>query len=299
MQSDSRRGFTGLALSEIAIGNDLSAVPNPVPKFITLSNVPEPMHEDQGDGATTVGATETSFAIVEQLREGDGTTVTELADTLDRSKSTIHNHLRTLRQMGYVVKEGSTYHLGLEFLDLGNAARARWNLYQVAKQELDDLVSTIGEHGQVMVEERGRGIYIYQSKTEKAVETDSHIGTSVELHATAVGKAYLAHLTDDRRAAMLDRIELTERTDSTFTDRDALEEELESVREQGFAFNDEERFVGMRAVGAPVLGPDDRVLAAISVSGPSTRMAGDRYRTEIPEMVMQTARIIGIRATYS
>lgn len=246
-----------------------------------------------------VGATETSFAIIETLRDKEGATVTELTENLDWATSTIHSHLKTLNRLGYVVKEGKTYYLGLKFLDLGDIARDRWNLYQVAKQELDGLVSNVGEHGQVMVEEMDRGVYIYQSRTERAVQTDSHIGTTVDLHATAVGKAYIAHLSEKRRSNLLDRLDLSSRTPSTYTDRDELEEELATIRERGFAFNDEERFVGMRAVGAPVLGPDDQVLAALSVSGPVTRMSGERYREEIPEEVMQAARIIGIRATYS
>ncbi|WP_435320960.1 IclR family transcriptional regulator [Haloarchaeobius sp. TZWSO28] len=257
------------------------------------------MTEEPDEKRGLVGATETSFTIIEFLRDEGGATVTELAANLDRSKSTVHNHLTTLNRLGYIVKEDNTYHLGLQFLDLGDIARDRWNLYQVAKQELDELVTEVGEHGQVMVEEMDRGVYIYQAKTERAVQTDSHIGTTVDLHATAVGKAYLAHLSEDRREDLLDRLELSELTPSTYTDRAALEDELASIRERGFAFNDGERFVGMRAVGAPVLGPDDQVLAAISVSGPATRMQGDRYRTEIPQLVAQAARIMGIRATYS
>lgn len=247
----------------------------------------------------TVGALETSFSIVELLRDNGGSTVTELANISGRSKSTVHNHLNTLNRIGYVVKEGNEYFLGLNFLDLGDIARDRWNLYEAAKQELDELVADVGEHGQVMVEEMDRGVYIYQAKTERAVQTDSHIGTTVELHATAVGKAYLAYLTEERQSDLLDRLELSERTASTYTERDELEDELALIRERGFAFNDEERFVGMRAVGAPVLGPDDEVLAAISVSGPVTRMNSKRYREDLPEKVMQAARIIGIRATYS
>lgn len=257
------------------------------------------MTRNRDGGAGTVGATETSFAIVERLRDDDGTTVTEIAADLDLSKSTVHNHLRTLNRLGYVVKEDSTYYLGLQFLNLGDAARDRTNLYEAAKPQVDELVSTVGEHGQVMVEELDRGVYIYQSKTERAIQTDSHIGTSVELYATAVGKSYLAHLPEPRRSNLLDRIELEKRTPSTFTDRERLEYELAAIRRQGFAFNTEERFVGMRAVGAPILGPDDEVLGSISVSGPSTRMNGDRYRNEIPDMVRESARIIGIRATYS
>ena len=257
------------------------------------------MARNQDGGSGTVGATETSFAIISHLKEESGATVTEVATALGLSKSTVYNHLRTLNGLGYVVTEDNTYHLGLKFLDLGDAARDRTNLYEAAKGEVDALVSTIGEHGYVMVEEMGQGVYIYQSKTARGIQTDSHIGTTVDLHATAVGKAYLAHLPADRRAQLLDNLELAPRTEATYTDRDRLEAELNAVRRQGFAFNNEERFVGLRAVGAPVLGPDDEVLAAISVSGPTTRLSGDRYRSEIPEKVRETARIIGIRATYS
>ena len=252
-----------------------------------------------GSDSGTVGATETSFAVLSYLKEQAGANVTEIATALGLSKSTVYNHLRTLNRLGYVVQEHNTYHLGLKFLDLGNAARDRQELYEVAKAEIDDLVSSIGEHGYVMVEEMGRGVYIYQSKTARGIQTDSHIGTTVDLHATAVGKAYLAHLPEDRRSQLLDELDLAPRTGSTYTDRDRLEAELRAVRRQGIAFNNEERFVGLRAVGAPVLGPDDDVLAAISVSGPTTRLTGDRYRSEVPKKVRETARIIGIRATYS
>lgn len=257
------------------------------------------MARDQGSEPETVGATETSFAILSYLKEQTGANVTDIATRLELSKSTVYNHLRTLNRLGYVTEEDNTYHLGLKFLDLGNAARNRQNLYEVAKGEIDDLVSSIGEHGYVMVEEMGRGVYIYQSKTARGIQTDSHIGTTVDLHATAVGKAYLAHLPEDRRTELLEDLELPPRTESTYTDRDRLEAELNAIRRQGVAFNNEERFVGLRAVGAPVLGPDDEVLASISVSGPTTRLTGDRYRSEIPEKVRETARIIGIRATYS
>ena len=249
--------------------------------------------------AGTVGATETSFSILSYLKGQAGANVTAIAKELGFSKSTVYNHLRTLSDLGYVVKEDNTYHLGLKFLDLGNAARDRQNLYEVAKSEIDELVSSIGEHGYVMVEEMGRGVYIYQSKTAQGIVTDSHIGTTVDLHATAVGKSYMAYLSDERRERLLDDLDLPERTESTYTHRGRLESELDAIRRQGFAFNDEERFVGMRAVGAPVLGPDDEVLAAISIAGPTTRMNGDRYRTEIPKQVRESARIIGIRATYS
>ncbi|WP_049901327.1 IclR family transcriptional regulator [Halococcus agarilyticus] len=255
------------------------------------------MTEESAATKKRIGATETSFSIAELLRDHDGATITTLAAETGRSKSTVHNHLQTLRESGYVVKDEGTYYLGLGFLDLGNAARKRWNLYEIAKPEMDELVSAVGERAQLMVEEQGQGVYIYQTKAEGGVRTDSHIGATVDLHATAVGKSYLAHLPTDELADLRERLDLGERTDRTLTDWDELEAEFETIRERGYAFNDEERLIGMRAVGAPVLG-DDEVLAAVSVSGPTTRMNGEWYREEVPEIVTQAARIIGIRATY-
>ncbi|WP_340098807.1 IclR family transcriptional regulator [Salinibaculum salinum] len=255
--------------------------------------------EDTPNGAS-VGSTERSFAILEQLAAEQGSGVSALAETLSLSKSTVHNHLQTLRKLGYVVKNGDEYRLGLQFLGLGDRARQRHDLYHVAKPETDSLVEAVGERAQVMVEEDGVGIYVYQSLADQAVRTDSHIGTVVDLHATAVGKAYLAHLSDERLDAILDRDDFAEQTPNTLTDTEALRTELDEIAEQGYAFNDEERTVGMRAVGAPILADDDdRVLGALSVSGPTTRMNGSWYHEEVPEMVAQSARVIGIRATYS
>jgi len=249
----------------------------------------------------TIGATETSFAIVELLaNRPEGAEITTLAAELGVSKSTVYNHLQTLKQLGYVIKSDDEYHLGLRFLTLGDSARRRIGLYPSVKDETDALVEAVGERAQVMVEERGRGIYIYQAKADQGIQTDSHIGTVVSLNATAVGKAYLAHLDEDQRGRVLDAVPLQEQTPHTLTDQETLLAELEEIRERGYAFNDEERTMGMRAVGAPIFADDaDKVVGAISVSGPTTRMNGDWYREEVPERVCQAARVISIRNTYS
>jgi DNA-binding IclR family transcriptional regulator len=258
------------------------------------------MARDTTPTAASIGSTERTFSILEQLSERDGCGVSALADSLSISKSSVHNHLQTLRRLGYVVQDDDEYRLGLRFLAFGDRARQRHGLYHVAKPETDSLVEAVGERAQVMVEEDGVGIYIYQSLADQAVRTDSHIGTVVALHATAVGKAYLAHLSDDRRDAILAEVTFDEQTPETLTSEEALRTELDEIADRGYAFNDEERLVGMRAVGAPILSADDGcVLGAISISGPTTRMKGTWYHEEVPEMITQSAQIIGIRATYS
>jgi len=246
-----------------------------------------------------IGATRKSFAILEHLAQDDRTGVSELAAELGYSKSTVHNHLQTLHELGYVTADDGQYGLSVRFLGLGDRARQRHDLYYVAKREVDEMVDAVGERGQVMVREGNIGVYIYQASADQAIRTDSHIGTTVSLHATAVGKSYLSHLSDAEREILLNELEMDEQTPYTLTDRKTLESELEEIAERGYAFNDEERTIGMRAVGAPILSANGDVLGSLSVSGPTTRMTGSWFREEVPDIVKQAAQVIGIKATYS
>ena len=85
---------------------------------------------------------------------------------------------------------------------------------------------------------------------------------------------------------------LPERTDKTITSFEALQEELELVRDRGFAYDRGEQINGARCVGAPVRESDGTVLGAISVSGPESRLSGEFYETKLPELVMSTANVI-------
>jgi DNA-binding IclR family transcriptional regulator len=259
------------------------------------------MPRNTDDAAGLIGSTERSFRIIERLADNpEGAEISALAAEMDVAKSTVYNHLRTLQELGYVVRREDRYALGLRFLTLGDRARRRYPLYHYAKRETDSLVEAVGERAQVMVEENGHGVYIYQTKADGAVQTDSHTGTVVDLHATAVGKAYLAFLPEEERDRVLETAVLEAETPNTVTDRERLLANLGDVRERGYAVNDEEKTMGMRAVGAPIRSDDNgTVLGAISVSGPTTRMDGEWFRKEVPEMVCQAAQVIGIRATYS
>lgn len=251
------------------------------------------------NASTHVGSVKTAFDVLEHIRDNEGAGVTAIADALSISKSTAHSHLTTLESLGYVVKRDGTYRIGLRFLELGHHARARHNLYEAAKSEADQLAQTTGERCQVMVPEDYRGVYIYQTAGEQAVQTDSHIGSTVDLHCTAVGKCYLAHLPEDELDAYLEEVGLEERTEHTITDRTEFLAELETVRERGYALNLEERIEGMRAIGAPILTEDDEVLGSISVSVPTTRIEDTVDGSDLPEQVQRSARVITIRTTYS
>lgn len=251
------------------------------------------------DDSRRIQSVETAFEILDYMQHNDGAGVTDIANALSVSKSTAHGHLSTLESLGYVVTVDGEYRVGLRFLEFGHNARSRYNLYEAAKAEADQLADITGERCQIMVAEGHRGVYIYQTAGERAVQTDSHIGSSVDLHCTAVGKSYLASLPEDDLEAYLEDVGLTENTEYTITDPETFRAELADIREQGYALNREERIVGMRAVGAPIVTDQDEVLGAISVSVPTTRLEDRQSDSDLPEQVQRSARVIAIRTTYS
>lgn len=246
-----------------------------------------------------VGATEKALRILDALKQLDGAGVTELARTLDVSKGTVHNHLSTLEENEYVVKEGSTYRLSLRFLELGEYTRHQTRLLDIARPEIDALAEQTGEIANLMIEEHGRGVYLYISRGEKAVNLDTKVGTRQYLHTSALGKAILANLEDEQFESVINRHGLPAETPNTVTNEEALHEELDEIRERGFAFDGEERAEGIRCVATPITNNNDTLLGSVSVSGPSTRMKGSWFREEIPEQVQNTATVIGINASYS
>jgi len=246
-----------------------------------------------------VGATNKTLRILEELRRRDGAGITELADAMDMSKGTVHNHLSTLREHEYVVKNDSTYRLGLRFLERGEYARQQTKLLKVAQSEIDELAEETGEIANLMVEEHGRGTYIYISKGQQAVNLDTHVGTRQYLHTSALGKSILSKMDDDQFEQVIERHGLPAETPNTVTSEEQLQKELDEIRERGVAFDGEERAEGIRCVAAPITDNENNLLGSVSVSGPSTRLKGDRFRQEIPEKIQHFATVIGINAFYS
>lgn len=256
------------------------------------------MATDDGELKNPVRTAQTTFSVLEALKELEGATLTELSDRLDMPKSSTHNYLQTLEHEGYVVSDGRTYRVGLRFLDLGGFARTRRQLYHVARPEIKTLVEETGELVNLLVEESGRGIFLLREEGADAVNVDSFVGECIALHTTALGKTILAHLPGDRVAEIVDRHGLPAKTEQTITNRGELSEELDRIRERGVAFDEEERIRGLCCVAVPIRN-DDRIRGAISVSGPTSRLGPDRNRNKIADELQRTANIIELNLTYS
>ena len=246
-----------------------------------------------------VKSVEKTFEVVRTLQELDGASLTTLAREIGMPQSTAHNYLKSLEDEEYIVEDNGTYHVGIRFLEHGAYARNRLTIYEIATPEVDKLATETGELANLLVEEHGRGSYLHRARGVDAVQVDAHVGTRVSLHSTALGKAILASLDEERREAVLDRHGLPEQTPQTVTDREELLAQLDDIRERGYAYDDEERLAGLRCVAAAVQSNSGRVLGAVSISGPTNRLRGDRFREELPQKLLEAVNVIELNVTHS
>lgn len=242
-----------------------------------------------------VKTSETVFAIIEGLEDLGEARASELADHLDLSVSTVHDHLTTLVDMGYLVREEKEYRLGLRFLRLGTRARETVNVGPV-RERLEHIAEETGETAWFVVEEEGLAVHIDRALGEHGVRTANRIGRRSHLHIHAGGKAILAHLPEERVREIVDEVGLPASTENTITDEEKLFEELDRIADRGYALNDNEEIVGTRSVAAPIV--VEEVLGALSVGGPANRIDGTRFREELPELVTGVVNEIELQLQY-
>lgn len=249
------------------------------------------------DGPRQIKSVRTAADIIDVIKQQQGGTLADISAELDLTKGTVHTYLQTLVDCEFVTRADGQYRLSLQFIAIGEHVRNETDLYMVGHSEVDELAERTGEYAHLIGEERDREVVLYESRGEFAVAMDYHLRmreTPQHLHDTAAGKAVLAHVSAERRDEILANQEFERQTANTITDATELRETLTDIRERGYALNDEEEIRGMRAVGAPVLGPDETVVGAVSVTAPTSRLKGDRFRSEMPEQVMETANLIEV-----
>jgi DNA-binding IclR family transcriptional regulator len=242
----------------------------------------------------------TALEILEALQDEGIAGVSDIAEVSGHPKSTVHRHLDTFRECGYVVKEDRSYSVSLKTLRLASSALSRQLVYPVTKSVVNELAEETGESAAVAVEENGQAVYLYYDRTDQAVRTDARLGIRLYLHCTGAGKAILAHLPEERRNAVIDEYGLPAKTEQTITDPDELEAELAEIRETGIAFDDEERVDGMRGVGTPIQNRETgELLGALTVAGPTRRLNGERFKEELPNLLQRASKMIEVNITYS
>lgn len=252
---------------------------------------------ESGGPNRSVKTAGTIFEILELLSENGNGTVTEVADWANIAPSTAHDHLVTLEDMGYLVKENGKYHLGLKFLKYGVEAKSRLNIVEVAGPIVKQLADETGEVVRLVTIEHDEVVVVNLEKGDRGVITGGKTGTRLPLHWTAGGKAILAELPENEVRRIVNERGLPSRRANSISSIDELLDEIEAIQEKGVAFDDEESIKGLRGVGCAINTEEDP-LFAISIGAPANRLQGVRFREDIPEAVKGAVNEIELRIAY-
>ncbi|MEQ3549472.1 IclR family transcriptional regulator [Pseudonocardia nematodicida] len=241
---------------------------------------------DTGDAAVparsgTVQAVERAVDLLEAMADAGGTvSLSHLAATSGLPLPTIHRLVRTLAGRGYVRQQSSReYALGPRLVRLGDTAGRLVGVW--ARPRLATLVDALGESANLALLEGNEVVYVAQEPGRHSMRMFTEVGRRVSVHCTAVGKALLARMPDDRTRDILRHTDLIAHTEHTITDAGVFATELDRVRDTGYALDEGEQELGVRCVAVALEGP---LPAAISISGPTTRMTDDLVDAAVPQL---------------
>ena len=219
---------------------------------------------------------EKSLEVIEYLstETADGLGITELSNKLGMGKSTIHRILDTLVAYGYVEKipQNNRYRLGWELFKKGNVVPRQRNLYNFDKKILEDLCNEYEVTVNLGVRVKNEIVIIAKYDPKTRLTVNLHVGEREPLHCTSLGKVLISEMDKETIYSILGSDELQPLTPNTITSMVGLIKELEKVREQGYAIDDEEFCLGLSCIAMPVRDNSNNIIAAISMSGPSIRL---------------------------
>lgn len=225
-----------------------------------------------------VQSVDRALDLLEALAGANGeVSITALAERTRLHVSTAHRLLATLLRREYVRQNPDTsrYYAGAKLATLGDGRSRFGELRSRARPVLRSLAEATRETANLSVLDDTDAVYLETMPGPQIVRLFTTVGNRVPLHATGAGKALLAWLPLPRREALIERMDLRPHTPQTIVDRDALRHALDEIRERGYAVDDEEFDEGVRCVAVPV-GPVGAPLAALSVSGPASRLGRPR-----------------------
>lgn len=240
-----------------------------------------------------VGVISKVFRILEAIEASpSGLPLKSICEVTRLNKSTAHRFLKHLEREGYLIRaEGGKYLIGPKLSQMGARADHKATLQGVSRPILSELWKSTRETVNLATLDKGDVLYIEVIESPHEFRLSSRVGSRRSLHATALGKALAAFLHEKHREQILSGLTFQPLTPKTIMNLVQFRQELERVRQQGFAVDDEETTPGARCVSAPILGADGEAVAAISISGPVTRVGRDQVDA-LAAAVMQAAKAI-------
>ena len=220
----------------------------------------------------------------------------DLTAELGLPRQTIHRVLQQLAENGLLIRDPARdrYAIGPRLSRLSMAALRSHNHGAPVRAILTDLVAEVGETCNVGVLDGMEFVYLDRVECSWSLRVHLTAGSRVPAYCTSGGKMLLAHLDSPLRSALIRSRKLAAFTDTTVTSPAVLEAELEQIRTQAFALNNEEYTVGIIGAAVPILDAHGRALAALALHGPSPRLSLARARTLVPKLRAAAGRLAAV-----
>jgi IclR family transcriptional regulator, KDG regulon repressor len=225
----------------------------------------------------TVSAVDRALLILECLAENPDVTLTELAERTGNTSSLTFRFLHTLQARGYVHKDAArrTYSLGYRALFLADHARRGSRLIAAAEPHLDALAAETGENVLLVTREDLASVCVAMRESRRPLRLYAEVGKAGPLHAGGGPKVLLAYAPPAVQEAVL-RGKLEGYTPTSIVEPQKLARALDAIRRTGWAFSVGELDPDVFSLAAPVRDHTGQVVAALSITGPASRLDADR-----------------------
>ncbi|WP_100406702.1 IclR family transcriptional regulator [Bacillus solitudinis] len=219
--------------------------------------------------------------------------ITDISEQMGLHKSTVHSLLKTLQKHHYIEQnpENGKYHLGLKLFERGQYVIQSRDLRSISKEHLINLSRETGKTVHLVILDGIEGVYIEKVESSSATIVYSKIGKRVPIHSSGVGKALVAFLKTEEIERILDGYEFTPQTPQTITSHELFLQEIERIREIGYAIDNQENEPGVYCVAMPIRDYSGQAIAAISISGTSTTVTKETVKHSVELLTATTQEI--------
>lgn len=247
-----------------------------------------------------VSSVQKVFAILNALAEHKSLGVTEVAQIVDGSKSTVYRFLQTMKMLGFVSQEGNNdrYSLTLKLFEVSAKALDHVDLVSLAEPHMTRIGEQTREALHLGIRDEDNIVYIYKVDAQYNLRMQSRIGGRNPLYSTAIGKVLLAERTESNVREILNNTEFLPSTANTHPSVESLLTDLKEVKRLGYGVDDEEQEEGLRCLAAPIYDRLGNVIAGISLSFPTLRHTPEKFDVYI-QLLKNAADQISSKLGYS
>lgn len=249
----------------------------------------------QQEAKGSIQVIERMMSLLDALADtSDAASLKSLAQSTGLHPSTAHRILAVMANARVVERhETGSYSLGIRLLELGNIVKSRISISGIARPFMQTLGETIGEAINLGIRDRDEIVYIERTSSGRSlVRVVYLVGARAPLHLTSLGKLFLARESKESVHAYAQRTGLPGKTPHSLTSLNALEIELDKVRQIDLAHDNEEAEVGLRCIASPIRDIDGSIVAGLSISAPTDRLNPD-WASQLKETTEEISRALG------